>query len=145
MINLKRILVATDFGEQALNAMRFAADLARTFQAELIVCHILAPYPLALHTTAEQEELLARFNPELRASKARDFVERSFAELGVQNGRFLAQLGRPYEEIVNIAETENVDLVVVGTHGRGMISHAILGSVAENVVRLTPCPVLTVR
>jgi universal stress protein A len=55
------------------------------------------------------------------------------------------QVGSPFQEIVGYAEAQHIDLIVIGTHGRGPIGHMLLGSVAEKVVRRAPCPVLTVR
>ena len=57
----------------------------------------------------------------------------------------VVRLGSPFTEIVRYAKAENIDLIVMGTHGRGMIAHLLMGSVAERVVRTAPCPVLTVR
>src|SRR5207302_3469836 len=59
--------------------------------------------------------------------------------------RFLTLTGSPFVEIVRYAKEQNIDLIVLGTHGRGPIAHMLLGSVAEKVVRKAPCPVLTVR
>ncbi|MBT4867638.1 MAG: universal stress protein, partial [Planctomycetaceae bacterium] len=65
-------------------------------------------------------------------------------DAGVSGGRMLTPAGTPFVEIVRLAREEDVDLVVVGTHGRGAVAHMLLGSVAEKVVRKSPCPVLTV-
>jgi universal stress protein A len=71
--------------------------------------------------------------------------EQVLAAAGLSHARVLLLHGSPAREIIRAAAAENVDLVIVGTHGRGAIVHLLLGSVAERVVRTAPCPVLTVR
>jgi nucleotide-binding universal stress UspA family protein len=72
-----------------------------------------------------------------------DWVAKARAE-GL-NARATLRTGVPYQEVVALATDERADLIVIGTHGRGGIDRALLGSVADRVVRLAPCPVLTVR
>ena len=145
MIEVKSILVATDFSDHARVAMRYGAELAHKFGAEVIACHIVAPLTFGKPFPGSDDRSAARFNPEVRASRARELAEEWFATLDVRQGRVLVELGHPFVEIVRIARNENVDLVVIGTHGRGAVAHMLLGSVAEKVVRTAPCPVLTVR
>ena len=66
-------------------------------------------------------------------------------DLGDVGGKRVTKVGQPHAEIIHHANSQNVDLIVIGTHGRGAIEHMLLGSVAEKVVRTAPCPVLTVR
>jgi nucleotide-binding universal stress UspA family protein len=129
-----RILVATDFSLCSLNALGHAEDLARKLDAELIVLHV-EPVPTAgsdlgdvAHAAVERE--LAR-----TAAGLRDYHP------GV---RTIVRAGAPDEEIVDAAATERASLVVMGTHGRTGLARALLGSVAESVVRRAPCPVLTI-
>jgi len=67
------------------------------------------------------------------------------AERSALRARLLTRVGHPFVEVVRYAREESIDLIVMGTHGRGAVGHLLLGSVAERVVRKAPCPVLTVR
>lgn len=137
-----RILHPTDFSEAAERAQAQAAKLAPALGAELLLLHVSVETPLwgeglvdvrsvwdAQRKWAEQA-LEARVNT-LRSS-------------GVE-ARYLLRMGVPFAEIVKVAGEERVDLIVMGTHGRGGVERFLLGSVADRVIRLAPCPVLTVR
>jgi len=138
MIQLKQILVATDFSEVSTAAIDYGRDLARTFGASLQLLHVmenpfLRPTPGDPHAikTATLGHLLDRLSDEDRVAL------RATAALETSDD--------PAGEIVKYAKTHAVDLIVLGTHGRGGVAHLLLGSVAEKVVRTAPCPVLTVR
>ena len=120
---MKRILVATDFSELSGAAVKAAADLARQAGGRLTVLHVMMP------GEASVTDALIAIADELRN--------------GVDVETALA-LGDPAEEIVRHARRHEVDLVVLGTHGRTGVTRALLGSVAERVVRTSCCPVLTV-
>jgi universal stress protein A len=146
MFALKNILVATDFGEPAAVALAYGRDLARQYGATLHVFHVtdnmLARYAgdmQPIYTGDVQREIEQAARTQLDALltdedrvqlRARSLVESSLS---------------PASTIVDYAKTNAIDLIVVGTHGRGAMKHLLLGSVAERVVRLAPCPVLTVH
>jgi universal stress protein A len=141
MIAVKRILVPHDFSETSEAAVRHAVALARTFQAQIYVLHVgekaqndlETEFPLGLDGAvqdATRERLLRILTP---------------AEQVELNPQFALCPGTPAHEIVRFATDEDIDMIVMGTHGRGVIGHVVLGSVAEKVVRTAPCPVLTVR
>lgn len=145
MINLKRIVTATDFSPPSEVALRYAAALANAFSAEVILCHVLES-PDFLSTLPPVAE--GYFPPdlaEIQEKHARTQCEQALAKVGLTGARLLLPVGRPAGEIVRVATEENADLIIVGTHGRGAVAHLLLGSVAERVVRSAPCPVLTVR
>jgi nucleotide-binding universal stress UspA family protein len=130
-----RILVATDFSLCSLSALEYAEDLARRFGAELILVHV-------------EEIILGNVEPMagVRAAAERELsqaVQRLHAD-GLA-ARSLVRTGGAADEILRAADRERADLVVVGTHGRKGFARALLGSVAERVVRGAACPVLTVR
>jgi universal stress protein A len=144
MINLQKILVPTDFSSFSQQALEFALALADEFRAKLHVMHVwdLAmtssllppePYPEMVLTEEQKtaEEHLTKVTNELQASGF--------------DAEPVFVLGKPYMEIVKAAANLNVDLIVLASHGRSGISHLLLGSVAEKVVRLAPCPVFTVK
>jgi nucleotide-binding universal stress UspA family protein len=147
MIVLKRILVATDFGPASESALRYAQALARSFGAELHVLHVV-------------EDILARamdgygyaaISPEVQKDIERAGRNQTEALVGDEDCRQLHAIAAtvtsnsPADEIVEYAQKHAIDLIVMGTHGRGAIAHLFMGNVAERVVRIAPCPVLTVR
>ena len=148
-ITFKTILVATDFSEPSKVAVAYGRALAEAFQASLHVLHVvdeatlrgvvgegyIGPAP----TFPQREHVIEQ--------EARDELACLFSEgdrdklkphLTVVTGGAVAQ-------ILQYAQQQNVDLIVMGTRGRGGISHLLLGSVAEEVVRKSPCPVLVVH
>ena len=138
MAQPKRILVATDFSDHARQAMEQASVLARQNDAEIIVCHVIEPLQVL-------RDIPALPNQSDWASDARALGEDWLQEFGVENGRVLVEAGHAFAEIVRVARNEDVDLVVIGSHGRGPIAHLLLGSVAERVVQKATCSVLVVR
>jgi universal stress protein A len=134
MRKIRRILVPVDFSPAAGAAFRYASNLGAAFGARLIVLHVISPvYYLE---PADFASLVheARLAAEARLSKLRPAPSRALVEVGI-----------PHDLIVQVAESVGADLIVIGTHGRSGLQRLMLGSVAENVVRHAPCPVLTVR
>jgi nucleotide-binding universal stress UspA family protein len=82
---------------------------------------------------------------ELQRAAAEEAAQKAVQSAGLERAQIEIVAGNPYLEIVQLAHRENADLIIVGTHGRGPVAHMLLGSVAEKVVRKSPCPVLTVR
>jgi nucleotide-binding universal stress UspA family protein len=144
MINLKKILVPTDFSVGSEVALRYARELATAFQAQLHILHVLEdPIP---YTSVEAFAVPVQFYQDLEKSVRQRMEQVLDAE---DRQKFDAQLtteqGSPFVQIIKYAKANEMDLIVMGTHGRGPIAHMLLGSVAEKVVRKAPCPVLTVR
>lgn len=145
MIELKRILTATDFSKHSTNALRYAAALSKAFNAEVLLVHVLEKPDFLSSLPPVSEGYFPPDLPEIQEKHARVQCEQQLAEAGLSQARLLLPCGNAYAEIVQTAKDEQVDLIIVGTHGRGMLAHLLLGSVAERVVRSAPCPVLTVR
>lgn len=145
MIDLKRILTATDFSQASHVAMRYAAAFAKAFSAEVILCHVLENPDFLSSLPPVAEGYFPANLAEIQEKHARVQCEQVLATVGLSQARVLLLHGGPAHEIAKAAAEENVDLIIVGTHGRGAIAHLLLGSVAERVVRSAPCPVLTVR
>ena len=139
--DIRRVLLGTDLSRTSELATDRAFDLAHRHGAELLVVSVIdpkdPPQP-ADRAGSRWDEIRDR-----RQVAAQALVARGRAT-GVTVW-FLVWTGEPGESIVAAAEAENVDLVVVGTHGRGTIGRLLLGSVSEHVVRNAPCPVLVVR
>jgi nucleotide-binding universal stress UspA family protein len=147
MINLKQILVPTDFSTASDSALRYGEALAETFGSTLHVLHVVEETPV--YPWASPEGILPLPLPawdELE-KQVREQLSKQLTE--AEQRLFHAQLatlpGSPFVEIVRYAKEHTIDLIVIGTHGRGPVAHMLLGSVAEKVVRKAPCPVLTVR
>jgi universal stress protein A len=143
----KKICVCTDFSENSVPARVLASELAQTLDSELLILHVvnsrLVGYPsfedrlpvdLALLQKNIEEGVQEEL--ELLSNDSRRICDKVSAHY---------RTGDPAEEIVNFAEEESADLVVMGTHGWTGIKHLILGSIAERVLRTARCPVLTVR
>lgn len=145
MIRLEKILVALDLSEHSRVAMRYAAELARAFSAEVIACHVVEHVGMIAALPAGSEAYFPPNLVEVQSKRAREEAERLIRELSIARARVEIREGKAFVEIVRLARDEDVDLIVVGTHGWGAIAHVLLGSVAEKVVRKAPCPVLTVR
>jgi nucleotide-binding universal stress UspA family protein len=145
MIDLKRIVTATDFSQHSKVALKYAAAFAKAFNAEVILVHVLEKPDFLSQLPPVSEGYLPPDLPEIQEKHARVQCEQVLAEASLSHARVMLPLGSPYAEIVRVATEENADLIIVGTHGRGVLAHLLLGSVAERVVRMAPCPVLTVR
>lgn len=147
MIKLKHVLVATDFSDPSQTALAYGRELARTFQADLHVAHVME-HIFALQSGGEiavtdlspiVQDLESAARKQLEASIGDDDRRELHARTA------LLSANNPAIGIVAHARDIEADVIVIGTHGRGALSKLLLGSVAERVVRIAPCPVLTVR
>lgn len=148
MITLERVLVATDFGEAAEMALKYGCELARTFGAELHVLHVVEDVTsraLVMAAGTPEEIALAQAGME-------DDAKRRLGDLLSEEDRRRSRVTTvietsttPAAAIVKYAKRIDAGLIVIGTHGRGPVTHLLLGNVAERVVRTAPCPVLTIR
>ena len=144
MSDIKRILVPTDFSEPADAALAYALDLARMFGAAVSLVHVFDdPIDQTLFT-----EQYIPVPPDLRDEllrTARKRLEDRVLRAAGSDISFAILVGPTAQGIVNGARDQEADLIVMGTHGRRGAAHLLLGSVAEQVIRTAPCPVLTVR
>jgi nucleotide-binding universal stress UspA family protein len=145
MISMKTILVGTDFSDHSAVAVTYAAEIARAFDAEVVLCHVVASADFLSQLPPGGEGYFPPNLVEIQEERAQQDCQKVIAEAGIPRSRIRIDQGTPFVEIVRAAREENADLLIVGTHGRGAIVHALLGSVAERIVRKAPCPVLTVR
>jgi nucleotide-binding universal stress UspA family protein len=146
VIEIKRLLAATDFSVHSEEAVRYACDLAERLGAELHLVHILSEI-----IPAGPDPLLMPVMPPQFYQDAEERARQSLQTL-IQPGWgkpaalcFAVRWGSPVDVIVDYAREQSIDLVVIATHGRTGLSHVLLGSVAERIVREAPCPVLTIR
>jgi nucleotide-binding universal stress UspA family protein len=147
MITLRDVLVATDFGEPADTALTYGRDLARAFGATLHVLHVVDDVRARAiggeGYTVDVTELQRKIEESARARLDALVAEDDRRELGAR--AILQTSTTPAQAICSYARDARIDLIVMGTHGRGGVAHLFMGSVAERVVRSAPCPVLTVR
>jgi len=146
MLSIKTVLVPTDFSEASETALNYGRAMAEAFGASLHLVHVMED--LLAHAWAA--EVYVASAPNLRADIERESrlrLESMLPETDRERlqARVALLAGNPFIEIIRYAKANGIDLIVMGTHGRGPIAHMLLGSVAERVVRKSPCPVLTVR
>ena len=144
-LQLKKILLPTDFSKYSAAAESYACEFAAKFGAELHLLHTLEQ-----HYSLTPEFGLG-FAVPTQISESKAAAEKALSGLldpgWATNSNVIHRVieGSPKTEIVRYARAENIDLIVISTHGRTGLSHMLIGSVAETVVRTASCPVLTVR
>src|SRR5262245_19839856 len=164
-MSVTHVLVPTDFSETAAHALRYAFEEARVHRAKVTLLHVVPPGSgTDVYYVSPAPGTSGPFDPAASAQIGAPWpvppatvVRHDVADIALSNLQDLiphafrkswsAELavGPPAETIVRIAQEQAADLIVMGTHGRTGLQHALLGSVTEKVVRLAPCPVMTVR
>lgn len=141
-MNIERILLATDSSEGARRAEEYACYLARLWGAEVIAVTVLE-FPTGMNPKHPVNEI---YLTQLLKDATRNLAEAKarVSELGIAIETRIAT-GIPSEEILTTARTEGVDFLILGTRGKTGLAHVLLGSTAERVIRVAPCPVLAVR
>jgi nucleotide-binding universal stress UspA family protein len=145
-MEVKTILVPSDFSEYAEHAFTWALGLAEKWGAKVLVIHAAPLFSHLAYPESVYMVDLAKMEQEIVADaekRLQEFVAKKGASTVTVDTR--AVLGDPFWEICQIAEREHADLIVMGSHGRTGLAHVFLGSVAERVVRHAPCPVLVAR
>ena len=139
----QHFLVPIDFSEYADHALAYAIRLASTLDAQLTLLHVMQPLPMA--GVDMGVTLPATYLQEVEAEVQRS-MEAALARVTAAGliGECVVLYGVPFQEIIDTAKARQVDLIIMGTHGRTGLLHVLLGSVAEKVVR-APCSVLVVR
>ena len=140
----QHILVPTDFSEYAYRALDYAIELAKAFQARLTLLHVFHLSPLTGRevppSVFNATFLEIETNTQQRMQAALERVH----QMGLQGENAIIE-GTPFQTIIDTVKDRDVDLIVMGTHGRTGLTRDLIGSVAEKVVRLAPCPVLVTR
>jgi nucleotide-binding universal stress UspA family protein len=145
VVTIRRILAPTDFSDSSAPAVRYAAELADKFAAELVLLHVVQDLALVLPDAVMPTPMPSADLTQL-IDAGRTGLANQIAALGLArlNPRAEVRVGSPYAEIDAAAKDLGADLICVSTHGRTGLAHLLLGSVAEKVVRHAPCPVLIV-
>ncbi|MGD9808048.1 MAG: universal stress protein [Deferribacterales bacterium] len=146
MVKVTKILYPTDFSDPSACALYYAAEMAKKFDAELVMMHVLL----------DESQMVSFYLPQLTVqnlskdmedgakAKMVEFVENTRALEGIEYSTVMVK-GIADDEIIKYAKENGIDMIVLGTHGRTGLEHVIFGSTAEKVVRSAPCPVLTVH
>lgn len=152
MQTIKKILAPTDLSDMSKAGTRYALEMASSQGAEVITYNVVGyeegPFPPGLEEWVSSHEELPRVQEivEERKRLLAKFLRENFAEWIPQAKiRQEVDVGSPYRRIVEKAAEEGVDIIVMSTHGRTGLLHMLIGSVAEKIVRLATCPVLTIR
>ncbi len=137
-VPIRRILLATDLSDTSSAATQRALELAQALGAVLLVVSVIDPAARVAGSDLRVDQIRA-----IRENRVAELVEQARKRrIGAE---YLIWTGDARESIVEAAEAEEIDLIVIGTHGRGGLGRAILGSVSDYVVRNAPCPVMVVR
>jgi nucleotide-binding universal stress UspA family protein len=146
MITLKKILVPTDFSEFSEKSLLYGVSLAEQYGAGLYLFSAIDDriFDESLFMVSAEQEILKNRKQvyEEQMSKLQAKIKREHPDIKVYK---VVKMGIAFVEIVKFAREEKIDLIVMGSHGRTGITHLLIGSTTEKVVRKAPCPVLTVR
>jgi universal stress protein A len=148
---LKKILAPTDLSLASLEGLKCALERAASAGAEVIVYHVIGSYEVAPYYALEESYVQDEFPSfteliDERRKQVVAFLQRYLASLAAGvTVRIEVAVGVPYQQIIDRAAKEHVDMIILSTHGRTGLLHVVIGSVAEKIVRLASCPVLTVR
>jgi nucleotide-binding universal stress UspA family protein len=136
MSMLKKILAPTDFSDLSAKGVRYACQLARDVGAELVIFNVV---------TLDETNAINKQEVEQHKQRLDKFVTQQLKDVGADvKMRKVVDAGQPYGAIVDCAENERIDLIVMSTHGRGGLSRMLIGSVTDKILRGSPCPVLVV-
>jgi nucleotide-binding universal stress UspA family protein len=144
-LKFKKILVPIDFSDFSKSSLRYAVTFAKQFNASIILIYVVEPiiYPpdfsmgqIAIPTTGiEMDKRAIEELEKLAQNEIPSDLQKSI----------IVKTGKPFYEIIDTAKEEDVDLIIISTHGHSGVEHILFGSTAEKVVRKAPCPVLTLR
>jgi nucleotide-binding universal stress UspA family protein len=149
---IKKILYATDLSKNSSYAFLYATDMARKHNAKIIILHAIDPVPPYVEAysgmTVEMKEKQQKETVEELKKHLQAFCRKAETQIGSPCAELVSKIrvprGHPPEEILNAADEEGCDVIVLGTHGKGFLAHAFLGSVSNAVLHRTRKPVLIV-
>ncbi|MBK7228109.1 MAG: universal stress protein [Ignavibacteriales bacterium] len=142
---IKKVLVPIDFSDYSKSALKYAVNFAKSFNADIILIYVVEPiiYPPDF---SMGQIAMPSINTEWD-DRAKDELQKlAKSEIAdIANVKTVIKTGKPFVEIIETAKEENIDLIIIATHGHSGVEHILFGSTAEKVVRKAPCPVLTLR
>jgi nucleotide-binding universal stress UspA family protein len=142
---IKKILVPIDFSDYSKSALKYAVGFAKRFNAELLLIYVVEPiiYPPDFSMGQIAIPTLDLGMDKRAAEELNKLAEKEIPKELIANT--IVKTGKPFIEIIESAGEENIDLIIIATHGHTGVEHILFGSTAEKVVRKAPCPVLTLR
>lgn len=145
MFNIKNILLPTDFSNLSLSAARYAVDIAKQYGAKIHLLNVLEKTPpiLTIRSLDLSEDKIIKTIDEDAQNSMKKALEKINLDKSVEIVPVIKK-GVDFEVIIDYCDSNNIDLVVIATHGRTGILHTLLGSVAEKVIRYAKCPVLVI-
>jgi nucleotide-binding universal stress UspA family protein len=144
-IILHKVLMPIDFSMHSKNALEYAVSFAKQFNAELYLIYVVEPtvYP---HDFGFGHIGMPALENELQTKGMHELQKLIDTKVtGQVKAKPIVKIGKPYQEIINFAAKEKIDLIIIATHGHTEMEHLLFGSTAEKVVRRAPCPVLSWR
>ncbi len=140
---IKKVLVPIDFSDYSKSALKYAVNFSKLFNAEIILIYVVEPviYPLDF---SMGQIAMPSFSTEWDARAKEELDKLAKKEIN-SSVKTIIKTGKPFLEIIETAKEEDIDLIIIATHGHTGVEHIIFGSTAEKVVRKAPCPVLTLR
>jgi nucleotide-binding universal stress UspA family protein len=154
---IKKILYATDLTKNSAYTFFYAADMARRYNARIVILHTIEPVPESIYGEGgiEMEAVLEKAKKQEQKADTEEIIKRlqEFCKKAEnQTGppcielvsEILVPVGHPVEEILKVADVESCDAIVLGTHGKGFLKQTFLGSVAEDVLQRTRKPVFII-
>ncbi len=144
MKTMRRVLVPIDFSDYSKHALRYASEFAKTFEAKMYLIYVFEP----IYTGIEVEFMngQADIENDIQRLALKELKKLTEIEIGSDvETEILFKVGKPFVKINETASENDIDLIIISTHGQTGIKHILFGSTAEKVVRKAPCPVLTLR
>ena len=141
-MRIRMIIMPTDFTNNSGHVLNYASEIAKKFHAKVLIMHVIDPFT---YSVTDAMQVIDHYVPlKTIAQPMVEDLQKRLKKRCVKSSTFITK-GTPYLEIIRKARQTRADLIVMGTHGRTGAKHLLMGSVAERVVRLAPCPVLTVK
>jgi nucleotide-binding universal stress UspA family protein len=144
-LEIKKVLVPIDFSDYSKGALRYAINFAKCFKAEMHLIYVVEPviYPPDF---SMGQIAIPSVNAEWDERAKDELANLAKSEIPPDvKSKTIIKTGKPFLEIIETASEENIDLIIIATHGHSGVEHILFGSTAEKVVRKAPCPVLTLR
>ena len=141
---IKNIMVPIDFSDYSKNALRYATQFAKSFNAKIFLIYVVEPmiYPADF---SMGQVAIPSADIDLQG-RAEEELQKLASEInGDISAEAIIKTGKPFVEINDAAKEKDIDLIIIATHGHTGVEHLLFGSTAEKVVRKAPCPVLTLR
>lgn len=144
-LTIKKILVPIDFSDYSKGALKYAVNFTKVFNAEMYLIYVVEPviYPPDF---SMGQIAIPSVSVELDVRAKEELTKLSEQEIPADlKKQIIIKTGKPFVEIIETAAQEDIDLIIIATHGHSGVEHILFGSTAEKVVRKAPCPVLTLR